>query len=155
MTATRDPTFTSTKFVDPTPAPKSVPPVEEIGLTSAPLKSAAFFIGEYCKDYNADFMLCKNENNDPEHCLKEGRKVTRCALDLIKKLRENCDAEFEKHWKCLDVKNQDYYQCRKEERQFNSCVFEKLGLQKKIPGSPEGQPQIHEKPSPIITSHQK
>jgi NADH dehydrogenase (ubiquinone) 1 alpha subcomplex subunit 8 len=82
MTATRDPTFTSTKFVDPTPAPKSVPPVEEIGLTSAPLKSAAFFIGEYCKDYNADFMLCKNENNDPEHCLKEGRKVTRCALDL-------------------------------------------------------------------------
>jgi NADH dehydrogenase (ubiquinone) 1 alpha subcomplex subunit 8 len=82
MTATRDPVFTSTKFVDPTPAPKSVPPVEEIGLTSAPLKSAAFFIGEYCKDYNADFMLCKNENNDPEHCLKEGRKVTRCALDL-------------------------------------------------------------------------
>jgi NADH dehydrogenase (ubiquinone) 1 alpha subcomplex subunit 8 len=46
------------------------------------LKSASFFIGEYCKEYNADFMLCKNENNDPEHCLKEGRKVTRCALDL-------------------------------------------------------------------------
>jgi NADH dehydrogenase (ubiquinone) 1 alpha subcomplex subunit 8 len=97
----------------------------------------------------------------------------------IKKLRENCDAEFEKHWKCLDIKNQDYYHCRKEERQFNSCVFEKLvsarqisftrtaikrkwlignnlqGLQKNIPGSPEGQPQIHEKPNPIIKAHQK
>ena len=29
-----------------------------------------------------DFMLCKSENRDPEHCLKEGRKVTRCAAEL-------------------------------------------------------------------------
>lgn len=29
-----------------------------------------------------DFMLCKNENRDPAHCLKEGRRVTRCATDL-------------------------------------------------------------------------
>ena len=27
-------------------------------------------------------MLCKAENRDPEHCLKEGRRVTRCAQDL-------------------------------------------------------------------------
>jgi len=27
-------------------------------------------------------MLCKSENRDPEHCLKEGRKVTRCAAEL-------------------------------------------------------------------------
>lgn len=27
-------------------------------------------------------MLCKNESRDPEHCLKEGRRVTRCATDL-------------------------------------------------------------------------
>lgn len=29
-----------------------------------------------------DFMLCKAESRDPAHCLKEGRKVTRCAQDL-------------------------------------------------------------------------
>lgn len=29
-----------------------------------------------------DFMLCKSENRDPAHCLKEGRRVTRCATDL-------------------------------------------------------------------------
>ena len=29
-----------------------------------------------------DFMLCKAENRDPAHCLKEGRRVTRCAADL-------------------------------------------------------------------------
>jgi len=27
-------------------------------------------------------MLCKAENRNPEHCLKEGRRVTRCATDL-------------------------------------------------------------------------
>lgn len=27
-------------------------------------------------------MLCKQENRDPAHCLKEGRKVTRCAAEL-------------------------------------------------------------------------
>lgn len=39
-------------YVDPTKAPSSVPSVPELGATSAPLKSAAFFIGAYCKEYN-------------------------------------------------------------------------------------------------------
>lgn len=34
------------------PAPASVSKVAEIGTTSAPLKSAAFFIGAHCKEYN-------------------------------------------------------------------------------------------------------
>jgi NADH dehydrogenase (ubiquinone) 1 alpha subcomplex subunit 8 len=87
-------------YVDPTPLPDHVPKVAELGVTSAPLKSAAFFIGAYCKEYNGtfviycipygrelrdileDFMLCKAEDRNPEHCLKEGRRVTRCATDL-------------------------------------------------------------------------
>ncbi|KIO31056.1 hypothetical protein M407DRAFT_241962 [Tulasnella calospora MUT 4182] len=142
-------------YVDPTPLPPSIPSVEEVGTTSAPLKSAAFFIGAYCKDFNEDFMLCKAENRNPEHCLKEGRKVTRCATDIITKLRENCLAEFDKHWQCLENNNQQYYMCRKPERALNKCVFEKLGLVKAIPGSPQGQPQIHEKTSPIFGAMQK
>lgn len=39
-------------YVDPTPLPPSIPSVQEVGTTSAPLKSAAFFIGAYCKDFN-------------------------------------------------------------------------------------------------------
>lgn len=82
MTTHQDKGFTEKAFVDPTPMPEGIPHVDEVGATSAPLKSASFFIGQYCKAYNEDFMLCKNENNDPAHCLKEGRKVTRCAIDL-------------------------------------------------------------------------
>jgi len=141
--------------MDPTPMPGNVPHVEELGVTSAPLKSSAFFIGAYCKEYNEDFMLCKDENRSPEHCLKEGRRVTRCAADLIAKMRENCLQSFDQHWKCLELHNQEYYACRKEERTLNQCMFEKLGLTKTIPGTPAGKVPIHEKTSPIFGRVQK
>jgi len=79
-------------------------------------------------------MLCKSENRDPEHCLKEGRKVTRCAAELyiirrtlrgfkltcsITKMRESCLSEFDAHWKCLEQNNQVSSQlavgCRNED----------------------------------------
>ncbi|KAF8915186.1 hypothetical protein CPB85DRAFT_1218009 [Mucidula mucida] len=129
--------------------------IQELGATSGPLKSAAFFIGAYCKEYNEDFMLCKSESRDPEHCLKEGRKVTRCAIDLITKMQENCGAQFKEHWGCLEKNNQAYYMCRQPERVLNSCMFEKLGLLKTIPGSPEGKKPIHEIEKPIFTGVQK
>lgn len=109
MASHRTANFEDRPYIDPNPLPSSVPHVDELGVTSAPLKSAAFAIGEYCKDVNGmsvftrhpqsgrraeryaseparlsaeDFMLCKQENRDPAHCLKEGRKVTRCAADM-------------------------------------------------------------------------
>ena len=59
-------------------------------------------------------MLCKNENRDPEHCLLEGRRVTRCAQDLyvdgsylrIQKIGEKCGKEWDAHWECLEMNNQ-------------------------------------------------
>ncbi|KAF9238815.1 Ndufa8, NADH-ubiquinone oxidoreductase complex I 19kd subunit [Melanogaster broomeanus] len=146
----------STAYKDPTPLPDSVPKVQELGVTSAPLKSAAFFIGAYCKEYNEDFILCKNEaGGAPGPCLKEGRRVTRCAADLINKMRENCLEQFDAHWNCLEMNNQEYYACRKPERTLNKCMFEKLGLTKTIPGSPVGQKQIHEVEKPIYTTIQR
>lgn len=69
---------------DTTPLPDSIPKVKEIGTTSAPLFSAAYFIGARCKDYNDDFMKCKTDNpgRGEFECLKEGRRVTRCARSV-------------------------------------------------------------------------
>ncbi|KIL70420.1 hypothetical protein M378DRAFT_183923 [Amanita muscaria Koide BX008] len=144
-----------TPYEEPAPMPDHVPKVPELGVTSGPLKSAAFFIGAHCKEYNEDFMLCKSENRDPEHCLKEGRRVTRCAIDLISKMREHCLQEFETHWNCLEHNNQEYQYCRKQERVLNSCMFEKLGLKKAIPGTPPGKKPIHEVEKPIYGPMQK
>lgn len=69
-------------YVEKAPLPSDIPQVAEIGATSAALETAAFFIGAHCKEVNEDFMLCKKESADPAHCLKEGRRVTRCAQDL-------------------------------------------------------------------------
>jgi len=99
----KNPTFS---YVEPMPWPKDVPKVDEVGTTSAPLKSIAFFFGQFCKDYTEDFMLCKNEDRNPEHCLKEGRRVTRCAQDLIQKIGEKCGSEWDAHWQCLENNNQ-------------------------------------------------
>lgn len=48
----QDGASSSNPYKDPTPLPDNLPKVQEIGTTSGPLKSAAFFIGAYCKDYN-------------------------------------------------------------------------------------------------------
>ncbi|KZP21547.1 Ndufa8, NADH-ubiquinone oxidoreductase complex I 19kd subunit [Athelia psychrophila] len=155
MSRYTDGASSSHPYQEPTALPDSVPKVQELGVTSGPLKSAAFFLGAYCKDYNEDFMLCKAQNRNPEHCLKEGRRVTRCATDLITKMRENCLQQFDEHWKCLENSNQEYYLCRKPERSLNKCMFEKLGLTKTIPGSPAGRIPVHEIEKPVFKAVQK
>jgi len=61
-------------------APKA--PASTEAVTSAPLMSAAFFIGEACAAQNAAFMACKDESRDPSHCLEQGKAVTACAVEL-------------------------------------------------------------------------
>lgn len=64
--------------------PEHIPKVQEIGATSAPLTSAAYYIGDRCKAFSDDYMKCKDEANGRGEieCLKEGRKVTRCAASV-------------------------------------------------------------------------
>ncbi|KAH7091715.1 NADH dehydrogenase, alpha subcomplex, subunit 8 [Auriculariales sp. MPI-PUGE-AT-0066] len=137
----------SQPYVDPAPVPGSLPKVDEIGVTSAPLKSAAFFIGKFCQAYNDDFMQCKAESRDPAHCLKEGRRVTRCATELLSKLRENCETEWNKHWDCLENRNHEFYRCRQAETALNNCVLAKLGIAKTIP---DAKQQVHELKRPVF-----
>ena len=105
--------------------------------------SAAYFINEHCKDYNDDFMLCKREDGNPESCAKEGRKVTRCAIDLLRKLEDNCAESFKKHWQCLELNNNYYWKCRTDEKVMNQCVFTKMGLKKVILDAPLSQIPVH------------
>lgn len=72
-------------MIDTTPMPEHIPKVQEIGTTSAPLLSASFFIGARCRAFNDDYMVCKTEANGRGEleCMKEGRKVTRCAASVL------------------------------------------------------------------------
>ncbi|GJC97618.1 CHCH domain-containing protein [Colletotrichum higginsianum] len=82
--ASRRPQFNQQVQVDTTPLPDDIPKVKEVGASSAPLLSASYFIGARCREYNDDFMQCKTENpgRGEFDCLKEGRRVTRCASSV-------------------------------------------------------------------------
>ncbi|MCJ1433886.1 hypothetical protein MMC27_003251 [Xylographa pallens] len=82
--ASRHPVFNQRVLIDTTPLPDNIPKVREIGASSAPLLSASYFIGARCKAYNDDYMLCKTQAHGKGEleCMKEGRKVTRCAASV-------------------------------------------------------------------------
>lgn len=129
---------------DTTPMPADIPDVPEVGATSGPLKSASYFIGARCLPYSDDFELCKAEakGTGSIDCLKEGRRVTRCAISVLEDLNKHCLEEFRLHWQCLEQNNQHFWGCRPAEKLLNKCVFDKLNLEKKIPGVAADK-QIH------------
>ncbi|KAI9691347.1 MAG: hypothetical protein M1820_009726 [Bogoriella megaspora] len=152
--AARQPRFNQAVLIDTTPLPDDIPKVKEIGTSSAPLMSASFFIGARCKPYNDDFMVCKTESNGRGEleCMKEGRKVTRCAASVLEDINKSCLQEFRKHWQCLEDNNQQMWQCRREERPLNKCVYDSLKLEKLIPGAPENEVPVHLRTKQIYSS---
>ncbi|TLD22223.1 hypothetical protein PspLS_08218 [Pyricularia sp. CBS 133598] len=143
--ASRKPITNQGVLIDTTPLPESIPKVKELGASSAPLLSASFFIGARCRDYNDDYMQCKNENpgKGEASCLKEGRRVTRCARSVVEDINKSCLEEFRKHWQCLDNNNHQLWQCRPAEWKLNKCVYENLGLEKTIPDQPTNKTPVH------------
>ncbi|EPE08429.1 nadh-ubiquinone oxidoreductase kda subunit [Ophiostoma piceae UAMH 11346] len=140
--SSRKPMFSQQVLYDTTALPDSIPKVQEIGASSAPLMSASFFIGARCREYNDDYMQCKTDNpgKGELECLKEGRRVTRCARSVLEDINKSCLDTFRQHWQCLENNNQQMWQCRPEEWKFNKCVFENLNLEKVIPDSAKGTP---------------
>ncbi|RSM09391.1 hypothetical protein CDV31_007697 [Fusarium ambrosium] len=150
--STRRPQFNQQVLIDTAPLPDDIPAVKEVGASSAPLLSASFFIGARCRDYNDDYMQCKNENpgRGELECLKEGRRVTRCASSVIQDINTHCLAEFRKHWECLDDRNHQLWQCRPAEWKLNKCVFDNLKLEKKVPDQPTNVTPVHLRPKQIF-----
>lgn len=47
-------------------------------------------------------MLCREEEGDPRRCLNEGKHVTACALDVLKKMKKHCLEDFNAYMYCLE-----------------------------------------------------
>eukprot|EP00123_Amoebidium_parasiticum_P010056 comp19863_c0_seq1/m.23994 comp19863_c0_seq1/g.23994 ORF comp19863_c0_seq1/g.23994 comp19863_c0_seq1/m.23994 type:complete len:120 (-) comp19863_c0_seq1:145-504(-) len=101
---------------------------QEVDATSAVLLAGARHYGQYCKEQNDTFMACRFAGKDPEKCVEEGKKVTACALQFFKLLRQNCNTEFTKHWECLEYNNQESSRCRDTQLPFDVCMWTKLKL---------------------------
>lgn len=57
MATHRSAVLNDKQYSDPNPLPSNVPHVDELGVTSAPLKSASFFIGQHCKEVNGRLSI--------------------------------------------------------------------------------------------------
>jgi len=47
-------------------------------------------------------LLCRQEERDPRRCINEGKAVTSCALDILKKMKKHCLEDFNAYMYCLE-----------------------------------------------------
>lgn len=126
--------------------------VPEVPLGTPALRAGAMQLGAACELQNNEFMLCRDETNDPRACIKEGRDVTSCSLNFFKAVKKSCTGEFTAYATCLERSSQDfqYRHCRKTQAAFDSCVMDNLNIERPHYGY-FSLPRIHEtsRPKPV------
>jgi NADH dehydrogenase (ubiquinone) 1 alpha subcomplex subunit 8 len=55
---------------------------DEILESSSGLMAAAKYLGSFCEDVNTNFLKCKAEDNNPNHCLEQGKLVSQCTQNV-------------------------------------------------------------------------
>ncbi|XP_055902314.1 NADH dehydrogenase [ubiquinone] 1 alpha subcomplex subunit 8 [Eupeodes corollae] len=106
--------------------------VQELNLSTAALRAGSFHLGKHCEFQNNEFMLCRQELDDPRACINEGKAVTGCALDFFRKVKKTCYEEFMQYATCLDKSsgNMAFGHCRKTQGVLDKCVLDNLGIER-------------------------
>jgi len=97
------------------------------------LRAASFQMGKWCDEQSKEFMLCRNEEQDPRYCVKEGKAVTACGVEFLQLLKKHCYQPFTTFWQCLDYYGRGKFEtsrCRAKELEYNNCVKEYLGQER-------------------------
>ncbi|UYV75319.1 NDUFA8 [Cordylochernes scorpioides] len=106
--------------------------VQEINVSGPMLVAASLHMGKYCDEYSKEFMLCRNENNDPRKCLKEGRDVTKCGIEFFQMVKESCAESMENFARCVgkSYRKPRIFKCHEAQEAFSQCMLEKLNIEK-------------------------
>ncbi|CAD7077350.1 unnamed protein product [Hermetia illucens] len=104
--------------------------VPEVNISSAALRAGAFHLGKDCLNENNEFMLCREELDDPRKCLAEGKAVTNCARSFFQKVKKSCHEEFVQYANCLDKSsgNFSFDMCRKTQGVFDKCMKDNFDM---------------------------
>ncbi|KAG6556420.1 hypothetical protein Mapa_002363 [Marchantia paleacea] len=90
--------------------------------TSAVLMSTSKHITSRCGQENRAFLNCKRDDPNPEKCLAQGQKVTKCVVSLLRDLHETCPKAMDAFTKCMDYYGNEFELCRKQQADFDkSC----------------------------------
>ena len=95
-------------------------------------------------------MLCRYELKDPRKCLKEGKEVTKCAIEGFQDIKKHCGSEFQTHVDCVintsSTATNDQ-RCSKTRQVFDDCMLKNLNLER----PPFGyfcEAKVHDSPRP-------
>ncbi|XP_011637522.1 NADH dehydrogenase [ubiquinone] 1 alpha subcomplex subunit 8 [Pogonomyrmex barbatus] len=106
--------------------------VQEVNVGWTVLQAASVYIGKACEWYNNEFMLCRQEERDPRLCLKEGKDVTACAMDVLKKMKKHCLEDFNAYMYCLERSSGtlELSRCRLTQTALDNCVRTNLHIER-------------------------
>ena len=65
-------------------------------------------------------------------CLGAGKEVTSCSMEFFRKVKATCAAEFMSYVNCMEKSSGDmqFYECRKTQGVYDTCVQEKMGMER-------------------------
>ncbi|KAL3098091.1 hypothetical protein niasHT_027636 [Heterodera trifolii] len=109
----------------------------EISLSSPWLRAVAVYMGIACEKEAKEFMLLRSErDNDPRKALPEGRAVTACAINFLRKMRRECGDEIRDYANCFhrESDKMHLHQCRRAQFPMDICADEKLGVRRPMVG---------------------
>ncbi|KAL0102040.1 hypothetical protein PUN28_018530 [Cardiocondyla obscurior] len=106
--------------------------VQEVNVSWPVLQAASVYIGKACEWYNNEFMLCRDEIRDPRRCLNEGKAVTSCTMDVLKKMKKHCYDDFNAYMICLERSSGslEFTPCRKTQAALDDCVLKNLNIER-------------------------
>ncbi|XP_012175016.1 NADH dehydrogenase [ubiquinone] 1 alpha subcomplex subunit 8 [Bombus terrestris] len=123
---------------------------QELNISWPYIAAAAVFLAKRCEWFNNEFMLCRYELKDPRKCLKEGKEVTKCAIEGFQDIKKHCGSEFQAHVDCVintsSTATDDEY-CSKTRQVFDDCMVKNLKLER----PPFGyfcEAKVHDSPRP-------
>ncbi|CAM4785800.1 unnamed protein product [Rotaria magnacalcarata] len=108
-----------------------------INVSSPALRAGSFHLAKYCDLQFKEFMLCRQEEQDPRKCIKEGKEVSLCSIDFFRKVRDTCNDTFTTFWTCLDNGpdgEMSFNSCKQEQRAFAQCAKDKMNVERPEPG---------------------
>ncbi|OZC08704.1 hypothetical protein X798_04252 [Onchocerca flexuosa] len=114
----------------PMPSDEELTVPHEITLSTPYFKAVIPYMHKACEKEVKDFMLRRQETEDPRLSLKEGRVLTACGIKFLQSLKKTCNESVDHYANCIDHSTAKLYvtPCREQQRRLDICVEENLNI---------------------------
>ncbi|VDO37564.1 unnamed protein product [Brugia timori] len=119
----------------PMPSDEELIVPHEITLSTPYFKAVIPYMHRACEREVKDFMLRRQETEDPRLSLREGQALTACGIKFLQALKKVCNENVDRYADCIDHRTSKLYItpfnflcCREQQRRLDICVEENLNI---------------------------